>query len=141
MAEFRKLKGFGVQSDNEGCGELILDFDNDRHHSCIFKKGDSRDLVIQNLRLLADNLEHDPNLNNNELPSKKKAPWPDYEGNDIYEGDVIEHPSGECGTVVLLEKDADWAPNYEWKVDYGDGYLLWLGLQISDKGMAVRKVP
>lgn len=61
----KKLKGFGVLGDNEGCSELILDFDNDRHHSAIFNKGDSRDVVVKKLRLLADNLEHDHNLNNN----------------------------------------------------------------------------
>ena len=27
----------------------------------------------------------------------EKAPWKDYEGNNIYEGDAIHHPSGQQG--------------------------------------------
>jgi len=65
-----------------------------------------------------------------------KAPWRDFAGTDIYEGDVLIHPSGERGKVVYLPyKDDD---HTRWRVDYGDGgpYSS-LGLQIGDKGRAV----
>jgi hypothetical protein len=64
-----------------------------------------------------------------------KAPWPDFTGHDIHEGDTIEHPSGERGTVVFLAHEAD--PGDQWRVDYGGGNLSRLCLQIGDKGRAV----
>lgn len=63
------------------------------------------------------------------------APWPDFDGHDIHDGDVIEHPSGDRGTVVFLAQESD--PGDQWRVDYGDGYLSRLCLQIGDKGRAV----
>jgi hypothetical protein len=66
----------------------------------------------------------------------KKAPWKDYEGNDIHEGDIIVHPSGETGTVVITDKESD---GDKWRVDYGDAILSRLCLQIGDKGKAVVK--
>lgn len=66
-----------------------------------------------------------------------QAPWPDFAGNDIYDGDVIEHPSGERGAIIVVKDDAEKAKNYEWKVNYDDGSILWLGNQIGDKGQAV----
>lgn len=60
----KKLTGFWVAGDIDGCGELRIDFDNDRHHSANFEKGDTRDLLVKKLRLLADNLQHDTNLDN-----------------------------------------------------------------------------
>lgn len=68
---------------------------------------------------------------------RRKAPWPDFKGNDIYEGDIIEHPDGERGIVTVVPADAGKGINYEWKSVYDDGYVLWLGSQIDDKGMAV----
>lgn len=67
--------------------------------------------------------------------TRNKATWPDFAGHAIYEGDVIEHPSGERGTVVFLAQESD--PGDQWRVDYGDGYLSRLCLQIGDKGRAV----
>jgi hypothetical protein len=64
-----------------------------------------------------------------------KAPWPDFAGNDIHDGDTIEHPSGERGTVVLLAQESD--PGDQWRVDYGDAPLSRLCLQVGDKGCAV----
>lgn len=64
-----------------------------------------------------------------------KAPWPDFSGNDIREGDTIEHPSGERGTVVFLANEI--SPSDQWRVDYGTVGLSRLCLQIGDHGRAV----
>lgn len=66
-----------------------------------------------------------------------KAPYKDFNGNDLFDGDYIEHPNGERGKVIVLankENDAD-----KWRVDYEDGGS-WsrLCLQIGDKGRAVK---
>jgi len=60
----KKLTGFWIAGDFDGCGELRIDFDNDRHHSAKFEKGDTRDLVVKKLRILADNLQLDRELDN-----------------------------------------------------------------------------
>ena len=63
------------------------------------------------------------------------APWPDYNGNEIQEGDVITHPSGESGTVIFHAERSKTSD--QWTVNYG-GYLeSRLCLQIGDKGQAV----
>ncbi len=68
--------------------------------------------------------------------TRYRAPWPDFAGQPIYEGDVIQHPeSGEAGRVVFLPNEAD--PSDAWRVDYGTGTLSRLCLQIGDKGRAV----
>ena len=67
--------------------------------------------------------------------ARTTAPWPDFAGNPIHEGDVIAHPSGERGRVVLLAGERD--PGDQWRVDYGTGDLSRLCLQIGDKGRAV----
>ena len=64
-----------------------------------------------------------------------KAPWPDFKGNPIYEGDKITHPSGEYGRVVF--KPGELHPGDAWRVDYGTSHLSRLCLQIGDKGMGV----
>jgi hypothetical protein len=65
-----------------------------------------------------------------------KAPWTDFAGNDIHEGDTIQHPtSGERGTVVFLAHEE--RPIDQWRVDYGNGGISRLCLQIGDKGQAV----
>ncbi|TWR71893.1 hypothetical protein [Pseudomonas marginalis] len=64
-----------------------------------------------------------------------QAPWKDYAGSQIHEGDKIVHPTGETGIVVVLPNEDHEAD--KWRVDYGDGYLSRLALQIGDKGMAV----
>lgn len=66
---------------------------------------------------------------------KRQAPWPDYAGNPIYEGDLIRHPLGETGKVVFVPTEEDQSS--QWRVAYGDGMLSRLGLQIGDKGQAV----
>jgi hypothetical protein len=64
-----------------------------------------------------------------------KSPWPDFNGNTIHAGDVIEHPSGERGTVVFLNSETDQSD--QWRVDYGEAGLSRLCLQIGEKGQAV----
>lgn len=68
-----------------------------------------------------------------ELVMNELAPWRDFAGNEIYNGDVICHPSGERGKVVFLPSETE--PADQWRVDYGDG-LSRLCLQIGDKGRA-----
>ena len=68
---------------------------------------------------------------------RRKAPWPDFKGSAIYEGDTLAHPDGERGIVTVVSADAGKGINYEWKAVYEDGCALWLGNQIGDKGMAV----
>lgn len=69
-----------------------------------------------------------------DLAIRRKAPWPDCRGADIYEGDTIVHPQGDCGTVLF---DASREPGLEWRVKYLSGEeSLWLGNQIGDKGQA-----
>lgn len=66
---------------------------------------------------------------------RKKAPWPDFNGREIHEGDTIEHPSGERGTVVFLAHEND--PADQWRINYGTSDLSRLCLQVGDKGRAV----
>lgn len=63
------------------------------------------------------------------------APWTDFAGSAIYEGDTIEHPSGDRGRVVRLAGQLHEIDR--WRVDYGHGDISRLGLQIGDKGRAV----
>ena len=66
----------------------------------------------------------------------KLAPWKDFVGNNIHEGDIITHPSGESGTVVFLPEEAE--QDDQWGVAYvGYRYLSRLCLQIGDRGQAV----
>lgn len=36
------------------------------------------------------------------VPERIKAPWPDFKGGEIHEGDTIEHPCGQRGRVVFF---------------------------------------
>ena len=66
----------------------------------------------------------------------KLAPWKDFVGNDIHEGDIITHPSGESGKVVFLPDETEQYD--QWRVAYvGSRYLSRLCLQIGDRGQAV----
>jgi hypothetical protein len=64
-----------------------------------------------------------------------KAPWPDFAGNDIHEGDIIRHPDGGEGTVVFLHEESE--PSDRWRVNYPLAGMGRLSLQIGDKGQAV----
>lgn len=64
------------------------------------------------------------------------APWPDFEGNPIREGDTIRHPTdGATGTVIRLPDQTDHGD--AWRVLYRDGELSRLCLQVGEKGQAV----
>lgn len=68
---------------------------------------------------------------------REKAPWPDYENNDLFEGDIIIHPNGETG---IIEVDKNFAnPNDRWRVNYGNRISSRLNLQVGKKGKAVKK--
>lgn len=64
-----------------------------------------------------------------------KCPFRDFLGNQINEGDEIIHPSSERGRVVVLNEYENISDR--WRVDYGDGILSRLCLQIGDKGKAI----
>jgi hypothetical protein len=68
-------------------------------------------------------------------PDPRRAPWPDFKGNPIHEGDTIEHPTGARAKVVVYDGETD--PGDQWRADYGDGLPSRLVLQIGDKGRAV----
>ncbi len=65
----------------------------------------------------------------------RKAPWTDYAGSPIYEGDSVLHPSGERGEVIFVPEESD--PSDQWRVGYGGGLLSRSCLQVGDKGRAV----
>lgn len=73
-----------------------------------------------------------------DAPIRRVAPWPDFAGNAIHEGDTIEHPNGDYGEVIFLDVGA--APADAWRVDYRQGTYSRLSLQIGDKGQAVVRV-
>lgn len=69
--------------------------------------------------------------------SNEKAPWPDYEGNDLFAGDIIRHPSGQEGIVRFMSEQI--GQHDQWRVDYdGVMYLSRLCLQVGEKGQAVK---
>jgi len=63
------------------------------------------------------------------------APWKDFEGNNIYDGDNLVHPSGQRG-LVMFKPGRDGSAN-QWVVDYGGGIESRLCLQVGDRGMGV----
>jgi len=113
----------------DGTETVVFRFNNDMYHALGVMGNSSVQEIVGSLRNFASRLESDPNLQEDRLV----APWDDFAGNVIHEGDVIVHPSGERGRVVIdKQEDRD-----RWKVDYGDGLLSSLALQIGDKGQAV----
>ena len=81
------------------------------------------------------------NPSHSEMGARRKAPWVDFQDNEIYERDILVHPSGESGTVVYLAEEP--SPSDAWRVDYGDenNVLARLCLQIGDKGQGVIAQP
>lgn len=55
----------------------------------------------------------------------------DENGIEIYEGDILKHPSGDIGTVNWMEYMA------QYRVIYQDDHDLAIGLQLGEKGQAV----
>lgn len=68
---------------------------------------------------------------------KPQCPWSTGSGDTVWDGDVICHPSGECGTIVFISPYAEAVDR--WRVDYGDEYLSRLALQIGEKGQAEKR--
>jgi hypothetical protein len=67
---------------------------------------------------------------------EQKAPWQDFHGNDIHEGDTIKHPDGTTGMVVTASNTN--VDNDKWRVKYSnDEFPARLCLQIGDKGKAI----
>lgn len=63
---------------------------------------------------------------------RRKTPYRDLDGNDLYEGDYVRHPCGEVGRIEF-----SLAHENPWRVKYSDGASLWLPNQISDYGGAI----
>ncbi|MGP4772521.1 hypothetical protein ACS125_18535 [Acinetobacter sp. PFS20] len=63
-----------------------------------------------------------------------KSPYNDYLNCEIFEGDLIQHPSGEKGIVVFEERTESDSDN--WLIQYEDGIKSRLCLQVGDKGQA-----
>lgn len=68
---------------------------------------------------------------------KREAPYRDFQGKPIFEGDRLIHPLGDVGTVVYEADRED--QRSRWRVKYDDqpDVSLWLSNQIGDKGRAV----
>ena len=64
--------------------------------------------------------------------TNKKSPYKDFYNYEISEGDVIQHHSGEKGTVVFEQRTENDSDN--WLVEYEDGVKSRLCLQVGDKG-------
>ena len=58
----KKLENIRVSGYGENF-ELIVDFDNDRHHAVAIDKGDTRDEIVRKLKMFAMQIEHDKELN------------------------------------------------------------------------------
>lgn len=111
---------------------IQVEFNNIRHYEVIneyMARNESKELILKRIAYHAKEtlLSHRAGV--------QKCPWPDFVGNDIYEGDIIVHPAGMRGKVVFLPDEA--YDHDQWRVDYGDGKLSRLGLQITEKGQAV----
>lgn len=55
----------------------------------------------------------------------------DYKGNKIFEGDILQHPSGEK-FLVIYDKS-----RCQFRADYNTGLTSDIGLQVCEKGQAV----
>ena len=74
----------------------------------------------------------------NEKVARRVAPWLDFAGNILHEGDTISHPVGKERAVVTYDLEKEKIDkNFGWRAVYENGDSLWLGNQINDKGQAV----
>lgn len=63
------------------------------------------------------------------------APWPDFAGNSIHQGDRLVHPTGESFVAVRLD---GWEQETDaWRAVYDDATVSRLCLQLGDRGCAV----
>lgn len=68
---------------------------------------------------------------------KQTAPWKDYAGNTLQEGDYIKHPDGTIGKV-FVSSSPEHVGYGCWRVIYEDGENLLLANQVNDRGQAVK---
>lgn len=68
------------------------------------------------------------------MTNKIKSPYKDFYNYEISEGDVMQHPSGEKGTVVFEKRTESDSDN--WLIEYEDGVKSRLCLQVGEKGQA-----
>ena len=109
--------------------ELQLENNLLKSHNHIDNNRISRNsLNVQSLDGLIERLNH---------PHKELAPWLDFKGNKIFEGDTIIHPIGETGIVNYYPERKGVFER--WTVKYDFGPELKLILQIGNKGRAVVK--
>ena len=66
---------------------------------------------------------------------RQLAPWLDYKGHSVYEGDRIVEHSGDSGIVVFRAG----RPSVEecWRVDYGYGNVRSLRAELGEAGKAI----
>jgi len=76
-------------------------------------------------------------IDNYKEPCEHKTPeleWKDYNGNKLKLGDILEHPESKDRFVIAY--DPEMANS--WRAIYENGDNLFLGLQIGDRGQAVK---
>ena len=67
-----------------------------------------------------------------ERNDREKAPWADFEGTPLYEGDTIMHPvSGKTGVIIYLADEPYFLD--QWAVRYKSGKSEKLNLLIGSK--------
>lgn len=66
---------------------------------------------------------------------RKKAPFKDYKGNDIYEGDKLIHPVTRESFIVEFDSEK----LNSWRAIYENGDSLALGIQVSERGQAAKE--
>ena len=96
-----------------------------------FPKNDNTNKNLSLIKALEETIER---LNH---PHKELAPWRDFKGNKIFEGDTIIHPTGETGIVNYHSERKDISDQWTAKYDFGPESRLIL--QVGDKGRAVVK--
>lgn len=106
---------------------------------CLVAALESNELLLERARNLIALMPPAPIVAGAAAPATREvAPWPDYAGNPIHEGDSLQHPaSGEVGVVFVRRDELD--PILRWRVRYEpeDRGGFHLCLQVDDKGQAV----
>ena len=72
--------------------------------------------------------------------SKIKIPFTDYQGNDLFVGDIIQHPKENVKGIIIDDNTYDLESIGRFRVYYEDcpDYDFPLFLQVGDRGMAVK---
>jgi len=113
---------------------LHITWDNDFHLQISMRDKTTREFKETLLSAVThiNRLERNGDLN----VTKRKAPWLDRYGNELFEGDIIKHPSGQQGEIVFFDNCSDESD--QWRVNYGCDDISRLCLQINEKGQAVK---